>query len=363
MLVGRERILPMRIVPLAIFLLGLATPAFAGNVIFITLDGVRYQEFFGGVQKPVRATRPRGMPLFPKLEKSARAAEAWVFGDGRDTGEFRVGNLAAMSLPGYRAILSGEFEDRCRRNDCPNIDRETIFDDLIDRGFDPRDVAAFTSWDGLGRALEAHPGRMTRDVEHDSYPVLDADPEERARAEAIARLDQADRPAWGGRRDVYTYSLAKLYLERHRPRFLYLSLLDSDEYAHRDRYREYTDSLLRYDGWIAELRGLLAEMGEYGEDTSIVVTTDHGRGGGWFWFTHGKRVPSSFRTWAAVIPSARLRAEGEVRPRFSERYSQLDLRPTLEALLELPKEGAPSARPGRALIESSRRSRKPARRD
>ncbi|MBS1961272.1 MAG: alkaline phosphatase family protein [Bdellovibrionales bacterium] len=342
----------MRFVPLATLFVFAVTPAIAGNVIFITLDGVRYQEFFGGVQKPGRATRPRGMPLFPKLRSSARAGEAWIYGDGRETGEFRVGNLAALSLPGYRAMLSGEFEDRCRGNDCENIDRETIFDGMIDRGFPARDVTAFTSWDGLGRALESHPGRITRDVDRDPYPTTAVDPDEKSRAEAIMRLDSADRPIWGARRDAYTFSLAKLYLERHRPRFLYLSLLDSDEYGHLNRYRAYTDALLRYDGWIAELRDLLAGMGEYGEDTSIVVTTDHGRGRGWFWATHGKKVASSFRTWAVVLPSAKLRSEGVVRPRKADGYSQLDIRPTLESLLGLPKVGAPSAnRTGISLVE------------
>jgi predicted AlkP superfamily pyrophosphatase or phosphodiesterase len=250
-------------------------------------------------------------------------------------------------LPGYRGILSGEFEDRCKGNDCANIDRETIFDGLFERGFAREDLAAFTSWDRLGRALERHPGRIARDVEHGAYPVLDPSPEERAEAEALAQSDRADHPVWGSRRDRYTYALARLYLANHRPRFLYISLLDSDEYGHLGQYRDYADALLRYDGWIAELRTDLREMGEYGENTSIVLTTDHGRGAGLFWSSHGKMFPSSYRTWAAVIPSDRLRQAGAV-PRIAEKYTQLDFRPTLETLLGVSPT-ADAVHPGRSL--------------
>jgi arylsulfatase A-like enzyme len=116
--------------------------------------------------------------------------------------------------------------------------------------------------------------------------------------------------------------------------------LDSDEFGHLNRYREYTDSLLRYDRWIAELREALDEMGEYGRNTSIVVTTDHGRGRSFFWAAHGPNYSNSFRTWAAVIPSDRNRVELKVHRRNSREYSQLDIRPTLEQLLGI----APSRR-------------------
>jgi hypothetical protein len=346
----------MRSLSALVLLLGLVSTVHAasptpGNVIFVTIDGVRWQEFFNGVRKPIRAKKRRGTELFPAVKGAAARGEAWIYGAGNTLGTFRIANEAALSLPGYRTILSGEFEDRCKTNHCANIDRETIFDGLIDQGFAREDVAAFTSWDGLGHALERHPGRISRDVEHGEYPTSGVSASEASSAEAIAQLDRADPPSWSGRRDRYTYALARLYLANHRPRFLYVSLLDSDELGHRDEYRDYADSLLQYDEWITELRNTLAQMGEYGENTSIVLTTDHGRGRGWFWTSHGKSLPSAFRTWAVVIPSPRLRAAG-ARPRLSEEYSQLDLRPTLEGLLGLtPTKDA--LHPGASLVDSA----------
>lgn len=326
-----------------------APAALAGNVVFITVDGVRFQEFFGGVQKPALAGLPRGTRLFPALEADADRGGTWVFGDGKRTGMFRVADFSAVSLPGYRAMLSGEFEDRCWGNGCRNIDRETIFDGLARRGFARGSVAAFTSWEGLGRALESSPGGIVRDVGHGTYPTEGASAEERLAAGDIAAQDQSNLPPWGGRRDPYTYAAAKLYLEHHHPRFLYLSLGDTDEFAHLKQYRNYVDSLRRYDAWIVELRNLLLTMGDYGADTSIVLTTDHGRGAGAFWSFHNSLFSSAFRTWAAVIPSARLRMNGQIRPRVSRAYDQRDIRPTLETLLGVESDVTP-LRTGQSLV-------------
>ncbi len=345
----------MRFATLVALYLLTVTPASAdrippeGNGIFVTIDGVRWQEFFRGVQKPSRAGKPLGTSLFPKIQAMAKHGEAWIYGDGETGGTFRVANRAALSLPGYRGLLSGEFEDRCRTNSCANIDRETIFDGLIDRGFAARDLAAFTSWNGLGRALERHPGRITRDVDHDDYPKgVGAD--EANEAAAITARARADLPLWGARKDVYTHALANLYLDHHRPRFLYLSMLDSDEFGHLDQYRNYVDSLGHYDDWISDLRDKLRDMGAYGANTTIVLTTDHGRGNGLFWVSHGMWLPSAFRTWAVVIPSTQLRTMGKYRPRIAKSYSQVDLRPTIETLLGIVAEPT-ETRPGLPLIE------------
>lgn len=324
------------------FFVASAGPALAEpNVILITLDGVRFQDFFGGVRKRT--------PLFPRLHASARDGDAWLFGDGGKGGVFRVANEVAVSLPGYRAILSGEFEDRCRGNGCANIDRETIFDGLADLGFSRGELAAFASWKEVGLALEKNPGKISRAVARGEYPSAEATAEELEAARKIAHADEVDPTGWGSRRDVHTYSLARLFLAHHRPRFLYLSFLDADEYGHLKRYREYSASLLRYDAWIADLSAELARMGEYGEETSIVITTDHGRGRGPFWAGHGRGIPNSFRTWAAVIPSPRIRAAGGVLPRIAREFSQVDLRPTIEGLLGFGPEELP-VRSGQSLV-------------
>ena len=83
----------------AVLLLALlfVCPAFAGNVIFITVDGVRPED------------------------------AASVFQDATPYRySLRVSNSSAKSLPGYRTLFTGDFEEECIDNyDCENIDRET----------------------------------------------------------------------------------------------------------------------------------------------------------------------------------------------------------------------------------------------
>jgi hypothetical protein len=307
--------------------------AFEGNVVLVTLDGVRAQELFGGVQKPSRAARPRGETLFPKLWNAIDEGKAFAFGSHEHNGAFHVANNSAVSLPGYRTILSGVRESDCRANDCPNIDRETIFDRLAAQGFRATDLGAFASWIMIGRALESTPGKIDRNVAFEPFPAIDLDPASRAVVARAIELSRADAPEWSGsRKDLYTWEIARTYLSARHPRFLYVSFVDSDEYGHQNRYREYTRSLLTYDGWISDLRALLAASGEYGDRTSIIVTTDHGRSIGPLWKTHGRWYPGSFRAWAAVIPAPALLREAALEA-SPDRHDQLDIRPTIEWLL------------------------------
>jgi hypothetical protein len=326
-----------------------------GNVILITIDGVRFQDFFGGVRMPHRAELPRKTVLFPEIQAIARRGEAFVFGDRRHHGKMWVANTAGISLPGYRGILSGEFEDRCRENDCPNIDRETIFDSLAETDIPSEKLGAIASWGPIGRALQSRSGKIARSVAFEDFPEISLPAGERRTVDALIELARKDVPEWyGSRKDIYTYELGLRYLQAAQPRFFYWSFVDSDEYAHLDEYRSYAFSLLRYDQWIGNLRKTLARMGKYGDETSIIVTTDHGRYPGPLWTGHGGRVGGSLRTWAVVIPSARHLRERALEVRKAKSYSHVDIRPTIEMLLDLPNDlpsRSSAKRKGKSLVQ------------
>jgi hypothetical protein len=80
-----------------------------------------------------------------------------------------------------------------------------------------------------------------------------------------------------------------------------LSLLDADEYGHAGNYPEYLSALRTYDQWIREIADYLDSSGEYGKNTLLVVTTDHGRGKGGKkgerWREHGFKFPESRHIW------------------------------------------------------------------
>ncbi len=320
------------------------------NVILITLDGVRYHEIFGGVQRSREIGEPKHTPILPKVERVFRE-HGFVFGDRNRRGgsTMKISNRISLSQPGYRSILTGDFEEQCRGNGCGVIDRETIIDRLMDEGFESRDVATFASWDVIDRCLESKTPRAVKSIAFESVQGLtgvESSPfleiEERARA---------DRPHWGGsRRDTYTFEMGLKYLKTYRPRFLYLSFVDTDEYAHEDNYPGYVGALRDFDQRFVQLMDTLRSLGEYGQETSIVITTDHGRGRWFIWKNHSREWIDSTRVWALVLPSPGLRERSELRRSDRRRFAHVDIRPTLETLLGLePRAAGPGK--GRSLVE------------
>lgn len=309
------------------------------NLIFITLDGVRYHEIFNGVQKSRQAGEPRKTPILPNVDRVFRE-QGFVFGDRNRSGgsTMKISNRISLSQPGYRSILTGEFEQQCRSNDCGMIERETVIDRLMDEGLAPQEVATFASWNVIDLCLESRNSRSVKSVAFDSIQGLPAI--ESAHFEKIVEQARADRPSWGGsRRDQYTFEMGLKYLKQYRPRFLYLSFVDTDEYAHEGDYPGYVRALREFDERFVILMRTLESLGEYGKETSIVITTDHGRGRWFLWKNHSKEWIDSTRVWALVLPSIGLRERSQVERVAKKRYSHVDIRPTLETLLGLsPRE-------------------------
>ena len=272
----------------------------APNVILITLDGARYKEVF------------RMKSVLPKIKK--KVSEGQIF----EYRNVRIANRVGISLPGYISIMSGEFEKRCMQNECKNTTHSTFFDGLIDHyGFDPRDLATVASWENIGRAIELTPGRIYRDI-------------------GIQDEDKNDLPPWiGSRWDSRTFEHGLKYLEEKKPRAFYLSFVESDEYAHKHEYSNYVAAVQTLDDRLEKIQSLLSTMGEYGDETSIVVTTDHGRGKWWMYSIHGAPWGGAGHAWALVVPSPKYLREKKLERLSLRKYSHTQIRPTLETLLGL----------------------------
>jgi hypothetical protein len=306
-------------------------PADAGasgdlNVILVTLDGVRWQEFLLGNEPPPMT---RSEPILAQFW-SELAPQGVVYGDVLRGGSAVVSNGLNISLPAYMSILGGRVVPDCLTNICDRISHETLIDRLhAELGAGPFGVATFASWAKISRATSSVDGPI---VTAGLEPYA-TEPEDGAFAEINGRA-LADKPEWGdGRKDTYTVELATRFLEKHRPRFLYLSLLDSDEWGHLEDWDAYVQSLRNYDGWLAALRRKLDAMPGYGENTVLLVTTDHGRGDWHQWGWHGPMWPASRQIWMYVQqpPGARF----TLKDPLATEARHIDLRPTIELLLGL----------------------------
>jgi phosphopentomutase len=82
----------------------------------------------------------------------------------------------------------------------------------------------------------------------------------------------------------------------------YIMLGETDEWAHLRRYDCYLDSARRGDDFIRRLWETLQSMPEYAGKSSLVLTTDHGRGDTkQNWTDHGKDVEGAEQMWIGVL--------------------------------------------------------------
>jgi membrane-anchored protein YejM (alkaline phosphatase superfamily) len=253
------------------------------NVILITLDGIRWQEVF----------QDSAMPHL----SGDLAREGVLLGDELNS-SVRVSNPVNMSLPGYQSIFLGT-NHFCFSNFCKSVRKETFPETLQNAlEFSKNEMAAFASWEQIKRAYQREDSQLFLNAGLDPTGLQDPVHEalDQEQKEVIPKWN---RPGiWSARFDRFTYAHALHFLKTKKPRFLYMGLLDADEWGHAGNYPEYLKTLQTYDGWIREIADFLDQSGDYGKNTLLIVTTDHGRGvGGDKWREHGIKHPESAKIW------------------------------------------------------------------
>ncbi|APR84991.1 Hypothetical protein A7982_10340 [Minicystis rosea] len=294
----------------------MASPS-TNAIVLVTIDGVRWQEIFEGIDPALAADAA----LPPVPDRSARALmpnahrlffeEGSAIGDPERHGGIEGSAARHMSMPGYVEIATGAGTS-CVDNACKPVLGETFADAVTAGAADRERAAVFGSWSEIARAAAAHPERLF--VQTGTAPGHDA------------------RPLGGGETYMHDHVIAEAaldHLRKHHPRFLWVALGDTDEWAHAGSYGNYLDALRAADRFLGDLATTLQQMGPEGARTAIFVTADHGRDPG---FRH-HGGPASGRVW--------LLARGPTIPKrgsiATSRYRELrDVAPTLRALLGLP---------------------------
>ncbi len=294
-----------------------ASSPIARNVLVVTLDGVRWQELFGGAQRELvdekaggvadldatrarfmRANADEGRRTLMPFFWTTIAVKGQVFGDAARNSVARVTNGLWFSYPGYNEMLSGHADARVDSNDRipnPNV---TVLEWLNKRPGFVGHVAAFGSWELLPYILNV--GRSHLPANGEGAPIVNP----RSETDRLLNDFAADIPPyWGATRfDAPTMAGTLEYLKRDRPRVLYVMLGETDEWGHERRYDLYLDAMWRSDRFIRRLWETAQSMPEYAGQTALVVATDHGRGATVKdWTDHGRKVPAAERVWMAVM--------------------------------------------------------------
>ena len=302
------------------------------NVLFVTYDGLRWQELFGGADTRLMNADAGGVRALGDLKKrfwretpqerrevllpffwSTIAREGQVFGDPERNSIVRVTNDRLFSYPGYQEILAGYPDKKITSNVKIANRNVTVLEWLNGRpGFEGR-VAAVASWDVFPFIINTQRSGVPVNAGWVPYE----DPQNPAQAELISKLAAETPHVWEfARFDIYTFHAALAYLKNHKPRVLYVAFDETDDWCHSGRYDLYLDAARRTDSYIERLWNTMQSMPQYAGKTSLVMTTDHGRGDtreGWK--NHGANNPGSDRIWIAVMgpdtPAEGLRADVE----------------------------------------------------
>lgn len=291
------------------------TAAAAQNVVVITIDGLRWQEVFGGAGQEYFKKEKDGVPgaaekRFWRATAEARraalmpfiwgtvATKGQIFGDPSKQSRAHLTNGLWFSYPGYNEMFSGAADPRVDSNDKVANPNVTVLEWLNGRpGFSGR-VAAFGAWDVLPSILNTARSRIP--VGSGFAPVPSPTTE---RGRAINELAADLPPYW----DYGTFDAPIVYaaidtLRTTRPRVLYIMLGEGDEWAHAGRYDLYLDAAFRADRFIRRVWDVLQSLPEYANRTTLLVTTDHGRGATTAdWTDHGRKVPAAETTWFAAL--------------------------------------------------------------
>jgi hypothetical protein len=286
------------------------------NVILITTDGLRWQEVFGGAdahlmnkESGVADVAGLGRQFWGATPEDRRAAllpffwsviarEGQVFGNLPRGSAARVTNGHNFSYPGYNEILSGRADARVDSNDKKPNPNVTVLEWLNGRAPYAGRVAAFCSWDVFPWIINRERSGVLVNAGFEPVPGT---------GERIATLNELQAettpPEDSVRADSFTFMAAMHHLQSARPRVLYLGLGETDDWAHAGRYDRYLRSAHRFDRYVQQLWGALQSMPEYRGTTSLVITTDHGRGeaAGGAWKSHGAKVPGAENIWIAVL--------------------------------------------------------------
>ncbi|OLD62948.1 MAG: hypothetical protein AUI47_10725, partial [Acidobacteria bacterium 13_1_40CM_2_68_5] len=311
-----------------------AGPRRTKNVILITLDGLRIQELFGGMDPLLAGKRVQKKSGIYDLDRARQrfwrdtpgerraallpyfwgtlAPQGIVLGD-KDRGcSVQPRNPLLFSAPGYAEILTGEPQPDVITNDAKRYPHRTVLEFVrSELRLGKRQVATIGSWDGFGTLSSSQADAFFTNTGYERVPAGIATP----RMEFLGDLQFQIMALWEeGRSDAVTFNIALEYLRAERPRLLYIALGESDDWAHARRYDRLLDYINVADGYLGRLWQTLQSIDQYHGSTTLILTTDHGRGvTPSDWVEHDEGIEGSEDIWIAVIGPDTPR-RGEVAP-------------------------------------------------
>lgn len=337
------------------------------NVILVVTDGLRWQDLFGGADSALMFGEPRvvGGDTIALRRKFWRPTatqrreammpflwgtigrEGQIFGNRALGSTVDVTNGLKFSYPGYHEMLAGFVDPRIDRNDFGVNPNATVFEWINKQpGFGGR-VAAFATWDVFADIFaRQRSGVFVHAGWEQPYPSP------RSAADSLLNhMYGTTFRMWGNNAwDSFTQAVAMRHLADHGPRVVFIGYGETDEWAHAGRFDRYLNAARTVDQYLSEIWAAAQSHPQYRGRTTLIVTTDHGRGRTVRdWTSHGKDVVGAEEMWIAVI-GPDTPALGEAR---SAAVTQSQIPATIAALLGLDyRRAAPNAAAAMQIVRS-----------
>lgn len=262
------------------------------NVVLVTLDGVRWQEVFNGADEKLinntdfvknpeqlnkmfwhKEPRIRQKLLMPFITQQV-AKQGVIIGDRNNGSRMSVANPWYFSYPGYNEILTGSVDEEINSNDKVVNPNKTILELLHHQPKYKNKTALFGSWDVFPFIVNAK-----RSGVYVNAGFMPIDDDLFADAALLNALQKEIPSPWHNvRLDSFTYRFAKAYMLAKKPKLLVISLGETDDFAHDGHYDHYLKSAKQSDAFIQDLWQTIQSTPGYQNNTTLIITTDHGRG-------------------------------------------------------------------------------------
>ncbi len=287
------------------------------NVVLITLDGYRWQEFFQGADLPLMDQQknlkdPNVKEKFWRddVHERRRALAPFIWSTFAENGQLygnrlvgckvNVTNNQWFSYPGYNEILTGKADDKRIHSNEKIYNPNLNVLEFINRqaGLEGK-VAAFTSWDVFPYIINDKRSGVYVSSGANCIAGDNLNDREKGLNQLINCIPN---PLGDIRLDAFTFYFGLEYMKKNKPRVMYFAFDETDDFAHAGEYAAYLNAAHYTDRFIGELWQYLQNDSFYRDKTTLIVTVDHGRGTNQEdWKLHGKKIPQADQIWMAVM--------------------------------------------------------------
>ncbi len=301
------------------------------NLIIVTLDGMRWQEVFGGADKALIQNKQftknigavkemfwhnqsleRRKKLFPFLWNVV-AQQGQLYGNRKYGNFVNIANKYNFSYPGYNEIFTGYPDIMVKSNDTIKNQNQNVLEFINQQPSYQGKVAVFATWEVMPYILNKWRSNLYINAHEDTVYLKNS------HLQLINDMQNLTAKPLDVRPDILTYMLAREYLKSYTPKVMYISFDETDDFAHQGMYDQYLRSAHAQDKMLADLWAYLQQHPTYKDKTTLIITADHGRGDikKQNWVDHGEDIPESNQIWVAVIgpdtpPSGELKTPGMV---------------------------------------------------